>query len=56
MIGFPPIHIKPKDLEAIIITYPKLNNMIKNAKEIGFKQKVDVFCKFIFSLHLFDQK
>ena len=49
MIGFTLIHVKQKDL-------PELNNMMKNAKEIGFEQKVDVFYTFIFSLHLFDQK
>ncbi len=105
MIGFTLIHVKPKDLDAIIITHahldhsgnvpslfvsgntdvyatpptfdlsklliedmlkieknshsfdlPELNNMMKNAKEIGFKQKDDVFSTFIFSLRLFDQK
>ncbi len=44
-----PLHVKPKDLS-------ELNNMMKNAKEIGFKQKVNVFWTFIFSLHQFDQK
>ena len=30
--------------------------MMKNAKEIGFKQKEGVFITWIFSLRLFDQK
>ncbi len=55
MIGFTLIDVKPKDLDVIIITLPELNNMMKNAKEIGFKQKDNVFCTFIFSLRLFDQ-
>jgi len=35
---------------------PELNNMMKNAKEIGFKHKVNVICTSIFSLHRFGQK
>ena len=56
MIGFTLIHVKPKDLDAIIITPPELNNMMKNTKEIEFKQKVNVIYTSIFSLRLFDQK
>ena len=51
-----PLHVKPKDLDAIIITLPELNNMMKNAKEIEFKHKVNVIYTAIFSLRLFDQK
>ena len=51
-----PLHVKPKDLDAIIITLLKQNNMMKNAKEIGFKQKEGAFITLIFSLRLFDQK
>ena len=105
MIGFTLIHVKPKDLDAIIINHahldhtgnepslfvsgntdvyatpptfdltklliedmlkiennshpldlPELNNMMKNAKEIGFKHKVNVIRTLIFSLHRFGQK
>jgi len=100
-----PLHVKPKDVDAIIITHahldhsgnvpslfvsgntdvyatpptfdlsklliedmlkieknshpfdlPELNNMMKNAKEIGFKHKVNVICTSIFSLHRFGQR
>jgi len=51
-----PLHVKPKDLDAIIIILLEQNNMMKNAKELGFKQKEGVFVTLIFSLRLFDQK
>ncbi len=38
-----PLHVKPKDVDAIIITLPELNNMMKRVKEIGFKQKKLVY-------------
>jgi len=94
MIEFTLIYVKPKDLDAIIITHahldqntdvyatpptfdlsklliedmlkieknsppfdlPELNKMMKNAKEIGFKHKVNVISTFIFSLRRFGQK
>jgi len=35
MIGFVLSIVNPKDLDAIIITNAKLNNMMKNAERLG---------------------